>query len=61
VEQERAVQVERRVDALVEDPDLRSVADAKDVAVDGDEVARVKLADVLLARGERQPVLSHRL
>jgi hypothetical protein len=59
--QERAVQVEGRVDALVEDPDLRSVADAEDVAVHGDEVARVELADVLLAGREREPVLSHRL
>src|SRR5262245_59866859 len=60
VEQEGAFEVERRVDALVEDPDLRAVADPEDVAVDGDEVARVELADVLLAGRKRQLVLSHR-
>src|SRR5262245_11080568 len=60
VEQEGAFEVERRVDALVEDPDLRAVADPEDVAVDGDQVARVELTDVLLAGRKCQPVLSHR-
>src|SRR4029079_8552406 len=32
VEQERAAEVHRRLDALVEDPDLRAVADPDDVA-----------------------------
>ena len=48
VQEERAAQVHRRLDALVEDPDLRAVADADDVAVDGDRVARAELADVVL-------------
>ena len=56
---ERAVQVDRRLDALVEDPDLRAVADADDVAVDGDQVAGAQLADVLLGRREGQLVLGH--
>jgi hypothetical protein len=59
VQEESAVQVERRVDALVEDPDVRAVADPDDVAVDGDEVARAQLADVLFARRKCQPVLGH--
>src|SRR5262245_119126 len=59
MQQEGAVEVERRIDALVEDPDLRAVADADDVAVDGDEVARPELADVLLGGRECQLVLGH--
>jgi hypothetical protein len=39
VQQERAAQVHRRFDALVEDPDLRAVADADDVSVDRHLVA----------------------
>jgi hypothetical protein len=46
VEQERARKVHRRLDALVEDPDLRPVADADDVALDGDLVARAQLQDL---------------
>src|SRR6185503_5081597 len=61
VQEERAVQVERRLDALVEDPDLRAVADPDDVAVDGDEVARAELADVLLRGRKGQVMFSHRL
>src|SRR5688500_17465974 len=53
VEQERAGEVHRRLDALVEDPDLRPVADADDVALDGDLVARAELQD-LLRVGERR-------
>ena len=52
VQQERAGEVHRRLDALVEDADLRAVADADDVAVDGDEVARAQLADLVLGRRE---------
>ena len=40
VEQEGAAQVHRRLDPLVEDPDLRAVADPDDVALDDDLVAR---------------------
>ena len=53
VEQERAAQIHRRLDALVEDPDLRAVADADDVALDGDLVARAELED-LLRVGDRE-------
>src|SRR5262245_180208 len=59
VEQERAVQVPRWIDALVEDAHLRAVANADDVTVDGDEIARPELADLLLGRRKGQPVLSH--
>ena len=59
MQEKSAVQVHRRLHALVEDPDLRAVADADDVAVDGDEVARAELADVLLGRRELELVLGH--
>src|ERR1041385_2112100 len=39
MEQERAAEIHRRLDALVEDPDLRAVADPADVALDRDLVA----------------------
>ena len=53
VEQERPREIHRRLDALVEDPDLRPVADADDVALDGDLVARAELQD-LLRVGDRE-------
>src|SRR5215208_2054141 len=59
VEQERSGKVERRLLALVEDPDLRAVADPDDVAVDRDEVARAQLADLLLGRRKCQMVFGH--
>src|SRR6476659_7555578 len=43
VEQERAAQVHRRLNALVEDPDLRPVADPDDVPLDDDLVAGAEL------------------
>src|SRR5204862_7994423 len=52
VQQERAAQVHRRLDALVEDADLRPVADADDVALDDDLVAGPQLED-LLGIGDR--------
>src|SRR5688500_9892930 len=42
VEEERTTQVHRRLDAPVEDPDLRSAADAADVPRNGDFVARAR-------------------
>src|SRR5215218_3184341 len=59
VQQERALEVERRLVAVVEDPDVAAVAYADDVAVDSHEVARAELADLLLRRRKCQPVLSH--
>src|SRR6266516_402148 len=53
VQQECAAEVHRRLDALVEDADLRPVADADDVALDGDLVARPQLED-LLRVGDRE-------
>ena len=53
MEQERAGEVHRRLDALVEDADLRAVADADDVTLDGDLVARAELQD-LLRVGDRE-------
>src|SRR5438128_11025985 len=46
VQQEGAGEVHRRLDALVEDPDLRAVADADDVALHGDLVAGAQLQDL---------------
>src|SRR5436190_1931112 len=46
VQQERPLEVHRRLDALVEDPDLRPVADADDVALDDDLVACLELEDL---------------
>src|SRR5215218_5949169 len=57
VEEEGAVQVERRLLALVEDANLRAVTDADDVAVHGDEVAGAELADVLFRGGKCQSML----
>src|SRR5215211_3150503 len=53
VKQERAAEVHRRLDALVEDPDLRPVADADDVPLDGDLVAGAELQDLTLV-GDRE-------
>src|SRR5687767_10240342 len=46
VEQERAAQIHRRLDSLVEDPDLRPVANPDDVALDGHLVAGAQLQDL---------------
>src|SRR5512133_2254301 len=59
VQQEGAVEVERRLDALVEDADLRAVANADDVAVDEHLVAGAQLADRRLVCGERQALRTH--
>ena len=53
VEQERPAQVHRRRNALVEDADLRAVADADDVALNGHLVAGTQLQD-LLRVGDRE-------
>ena len=50
VQQERAAEVHRRLDALVEDADLRAVADADDVALHGHLVAGAQLQDLLRDR-----------
>src|SRR5919108_3744762 len=59
MEQERAAKVQRRRDALVEDPNVRAVPDADDVAVDRNEITGAELANVLFGRGEREAVLGH--
>src|SRR6476469_2392518 len=59
VQQECAAQVHWRFDALVEDPDLRAVADADDVSVDRHLVAGAQVADLFLGRGERQSLRTH--
>src|SRR5436190_5841497 len=46
VEQERASEVHRRLDALVEDPDLRAVADPDHVSLDDDLVAGLELENL---------------
>src|SRR5829696_1649205 len=48
VQQERAAEIHRRLLALVEDPDLRPVADPDDVTLDDDLVAGAQLQDLLL-------------
>src|SRR5262245_31392305 len=60
VEQERAGEVHRRRLPLVEDPDLRPVADPDDVALDDDLVARAQLQDLgLVLDRERHFVARH--
>src|SRR5215210_9296415 len=46
VEQERPAEIHRRLDALVEDPDLRPVADPDDATLDDHLVARPELEDL---------------
>src|ERR671936_2756472 len=46
VQEKRAAQVHRRLLALIEDPDLRAIADADDVALDDDLVACARLQDL---------------
>src|SRR5437667_3075086 len=53
MEEEGAAQVHRRLDTLVEDADLRPVADADDVALDKNLVAGVELEDLALV-GDRE-------
>src|ERR1041385_3300604 len=53
MEQERAAEIHRRLDALVEDPDLRAVADPADVALDRDLVAGAQLEDLGLVRDRK--------
>src|SRR5579864_387531 len=50
VQEERAAEIHGRLDALVEDADLRAVADADDVALDGHLVAGAQLQDLLRVR-----------
>src|SRR4051794_31182550 len=59
VQQERTGEIHRRLDALVEDADLRAVADADDVTLDDDLVARAELQDLALV-GDREGDLVHR-
>src|SRR5581483_3930800 len=60
VEQERAAQVHRRLHPLVEDADLRPVADADDVPLHRHLVARLELQDLLrVGDRERDLVLRH--
>src|SRR5207245_11340638 len=60
VEQEGPRQVHRRLDALVEDPDLGAVTDADDVALDDDLVARAQLQDLRrIGDGEGDLVRRH--
>src|SRR5689334_23358359 len=60
VEQEGATEIHRRLDTLVEDPDLGSVADADDVALHRDLVAGAELEDLgRIGDRERDFVLGH--
>ena len=60
MQEERAGEVHRRLDALVEDPDLRAVADPDDVPLDDHLVARAELQDLGgIGDGERDLVRRH--
>src|SRR3954470_256444 len=59
VQEERAAEIHRRLDALVEDADLRAVADADDVSVDGHFVAGMQLADRFFGRREDESLRTH--
>src|SRR6266480_6790069 len=59
VQEERTVEIERRLDSLVEDPDLRAIADADDVAVDEDLVTGAELADRLLGGRKVDALRTH--
>ena len=60
VQEKRAGEVHRRLDALVEDPDLRPVADPDDVPLDDDLVARAELQDLgRIGDGEGDFVRGH--
>ncbi len=59
MQQERAGEIHRRLLALVEDPDLRAVADADDVALHGDLVARAEREE-LGGIGDREGELALR-
>src|ERR671932_669258 len=60
VQEEGAAQVHRGLLALVEDPDLRPVADPDDVALDDDLVAGAELQDLLgIGDGEGDLVRRH--
>src|SRR5262245_60217403 len=57
VEQERAGEVHGRLDALVEDADLRAVANADDVALHDHLVAGAKLEDLALVRDRERDLM----
>jgi hypothetical protein len=60
VQKKGALEIHRRLDALIEDPDLGAVPDSDDVALDGDLVACAELQDLLLIRNrERDGVVGH--
>jgi len=61
VEEERTGEIHRRLDALIEDADLRAVADADDVPLHGDLVPGAQLQDFGgIGDRERDFVLCHR-
>jgi hypothetical protein len=57
VEQERAAEIHRRLDALVEDADLRAVADTDDAALDDDLVAGAQLQDLVRIRDRERDLV----
>jgi hypothetical protein len=59
VQEKRAAQIHRRLDALVEDADLRAVANADDVTVDEHGIAGVERADRLLVGREGDLTVCH--
>ena len=60
MQEKRAGQIHRRLDALVEDADLRAVADSDDVTLDDHLVAGAELQDLRrIGDGERDLVRRH--
>ena len=60
MQEKRAGEIHRRLDPLVEDPDLRAVADPDDVPLDGDLVAGAELQDLRrIGDRERDLVRGH--
>jgi hypothetical protein len=61
MQEERSGEVHRRLDPLVEDPDLRPVADPDDVPLDDHLVARVELQDLRGVRDRERDVVRRHL
>src|SRR5919201_1991910 len=59
VQEERAAQIHRRLLAVVEDADLRAVADPDDVSLDDDLVAGAQLQDLAWVRDRKGQLMLH--
>src|SRR6185503_3812914 len=57
MQEKRAAQVHRRLHALIEDPDLRAVADPDDMALHGHLVTRAELLDLPRVRDRKRDLV----